>query len=224
MMHYGEDDYLQLSGIQHFAFCRRQWALSYIEQQWADNLRTVEGDLLHERAHDGLINEKRGEVIIVRALPIHSSELGLSGECDIVELHRDDKNGVSIFGREGKYTVLPIEYKRGEPKQGEEDRLQLAAQAMCLSEMFCCEVPWGQLFYGETRRRTSLEITDELRDRVREITAEMHEYFKRRYTPKPKRTKACNACSLCNLCLPALTGKNDVAAYIDEMVPISRKA
>lgn len=26
-MAYKETDYLQLSGIQHFAFCRRQWAL-----------------------------------------------------------------------------------------------------------------------------------------------------------------------------------------------------
>ena len=51
-MSYPEDDYLQLSGLQHFAFCRRQWALIHVEQQWRDNLRTVEGDILHERAHD----------------------------------------------------------------------------------------------------------------------------------------------------------------------------
>lgn len=39
------DDYLQMSGIQHFAFCRRQWALIHLEQQWAENLRTTEGQL-----------------------------------------------------------------------------------------------------------------------------------------------------------------------------------
>ena len=46
-MTYSEDDYLQLSGLQHFAFCRRQWALIHLEQQWAENVRTVEGELLH---------------------------------------------------------------------------------------------------------------------------------------------------------------------------------
>lgn len=43
-MAYKETDYLQLSGIQHFAFCRRQWALIHVEKQWAENIRTVEGD------------------------------------------------------------------------------------------------------------------------------------------------------------------------------------
>ena len=32
-MAYREDEYLMLSGIQHFTFCRRQWALIHIEQQ-----------------------------------------------------------------------------------------------------------------------------------------------------------------------------------------------
>lgn len=217
-MTYREDDYLQLSGIQHFAFCRRQWALAYIEQQWADNVRTVEGDLLHERAHDALLTEKRGDLLIVRSLPVYSRELGISGECDVVEFRRDDQNGVPLQGRTGSYTALPIEYKRGKPKQGDEDKLQLAAQAMCLSEMLCCEVPVGQFFYGEIRRRVNVEITDELRQRVRECVTEMHEHFRRRYTPRPRRAKHCNACSLHNLCLPQLGAKTDVGGYIDSFV------
>ena len=55
---YDEDDYLQLSGIQHFAFCRRQWALAYIEMQWQENVRTVEGKILHENAHNPGLKEK----------------------------------------------------------------------------------------------------------------------------------------------------------------------
>ena len=73
---YDEEEFLQLSGIQHFAFCRRQWALAYIELQWQENVRTVEGRLLHENAHDAGIKEKRGDLIIVRAMPVHSRELG----------------------------------------------------------------------------------------------------------------------------------------------------
>ena len=86
---YKEEDFLQLSGIQHFAFCRRQWALAYIELQWQENVRTVEGKILHENAHDVSMKEKRGDLLIVRAMPIHSREMGVSGECDVVEFHKE---------------------------------------------------------------------------------------------------------------------------------------
>ena len=46
------DDYLLMSGIQHFSFCRRQWALIHLEQQWSENKRTAEGRLQHTRCHD----------------------------------------------------------------------------------------------------------------------------------------------------------------------------
>ena len=111
---YDEDDYLQLSGIQHFAFCRRQWALAYIEMQWQENVRTVEGKILHENAHNPGLKEKRGDLLIVRAMPVHSCEMGVSGECDVAEFHRV-KEGISLYGKEGFYRVVPIEYKRGKP-------------------------------------------------------------------------------------------------------------
>ena len=113
---YKEEDFLQLSGIQHFEFCRRQWALAYIELQWQENVRTVEGKILHENAHDASIKEKRGDLIVVRAMPIHSREMGVSGECDVVEFHKV-QDGISLSGKEGFYKVVPIEYKRGNQKQ-----------------------------------------------------------------------------------------------------------
>lgn len=106
---YSEDEYLLLSGIQHFVFCRRQWALIHIEQQWEENLRTVDGNIMHRNVHDSSFNEKRGNVIIARSMAVSSSKLGLSGECDVVEFHRSD-NGVELFGRDGSYTVVPVEY------------------------------------------------------------------------------------------------------------------
>ena len=89
-MSYSESDFLQLSGLQHFAFCRRQWALIHIEGLWADNLRTVEGELLHERAHDASIRESRNDRIIVRGVRLRSTELGVSGQCDVLEFLRSD--------------------------------------------------------------------------------------------------------------------------------------
>ena len=77
---YAEEDHLQLSGLQHFVFCRRQWALIHVEKQWAENLRTVEGSLFHTRAHDEKQRELRGDTLILRGLTVFSSSLGLSGQ------------------------------------------------------------------------------------------------------------------------------------------------
>ena len=159
---YAEEDYLMLSGIQHFAFCRRQWAMIHIEQQWAENYRTTSGELMHKKAHDEGSFEKRGDLLIVRGLRISSRELGLSGQCDVVEFHQD-KDGIELFGYEGKWNPVPIEYKRGTPKENNADALQLCAQAICLEEMFQTNISEGFLYYGENRRRSKTEFTDDLR-------------------------------------------------------------
>ena len=210
---YAEEDFLPLAGLQHFAFCRRQWALIHIENQWAENLRTVEGDLFHQRAHDERQRERRGDTLILRGLPVFSRTLGLSGKCDVTEFHADP-SGAPLEGEEGLWQPYPVEYKRGAPKSGDEDKLQLCAQAMCLEEMLCCDVPEGALFYGETRRRLNVSFDPELRQRVVSLTGEMHRLFSRGHTPKVKPTKACNACSLKELCLPALSRKKPVADYL----------
>lgn len=112
----------------------------------------------------------------------------------------------------------PVEYKKGSPKAGEEDILQLCAQAMCLEEMLCCSVSEGALFYGETRRRVRVEFDAAIRQRVRELSEEMHDLYRRGHTPRAKPSKACNACSLKELCLPALLKKNTVAEYLKQAV------
>lgn len=212
---YEENEFLQLSGIQHFAFCRRQWALAYIEMQWKENVRTVEGRLLHEKAHDTTSREKRGDLLISRGMPIHSRTLGISGECDVVEFHREE-DGITLQGYEGTYKVVPVEYKKGKPKQGNADILQLTAQAMCLEEMLCCDIPFGYLYYGEIRRREKIEFSKEIRKEVCEMFREMHGYFSRQYTPKVRWSKSCNACSLKDICLPVLGKNKSVKNYLDE--------
>ena len=214
---YNEDEFLQLSGIQHFAFCRRQWALIHIEMQWKENLRTVEGQILHENAHNPEMNEKRDNVIVVRAMPVHSRKMGVSGECDVVEFHKSDK-GAHINGREGVYMPVPVEYKRGEPKSDNIDILQLAAQALCLEEMFCTDINYGYIYYGETRHRLKVDFDDEIRNEVVKLFEEMHLYYRRGYTPKVKISKKCNACSLKDLCVPVLNKNKSVAEYIDKFI------
>lgn len=217
MMEYREEDYLMLSGIQHFAFCRRQWALIHIEQQWAENVHTVEGELLHKNAHDPYYSEKRNDVIISRGLPVHSRTMGVSGVCDIVEFHRSE-DGVSLHGHRGLFQIYPVEYKRGKPKDTEIDILQLTAQAMCLEEMLAARIEEGALFYGEIKRREKVLFTEELRAQVRADFAEMHQIYDRKYTPKVRWSKACNACSLRDICLPKLGKAPSVKAYIKNAI------
>lgn len=216
-MSYKEDDYLDLAGIQHFEFCRRQWALIHIEQQWADNVRTVSGNIMHEKAHDGDKSERRGNILIIRGLQVSSSELGISGICDVVEFHYDS-GGITLYNREGKYMPFPVEYKRGNIKISDMDRLQLTAQAMCLEEMLCCKIEKGFLFYGEIKHREEVIFTNDLRECVKKKLIEMHQYYQRKYTPKVKITKACNACSLKDICLPILNKDRKASLYVSERI------
>lgn len=202
-----------ISGIQHFVFCKRQWALIHIEQQWAENTLTVEGSHLHEKADQPFIREKRNDRLIVRALPIHSRELGISGICDVVEFIRDD-SGVMVPKYQDRFLVNPVEYKRGKQKPDLSDELQLTAQAFCLNEMLAAEIDKGALFYFETRNRITVEITEEKFEELREVTTEMHDYWRRRWTPTVKITKKCERCSLKDVCLPVLSKKESVASYL----------
>lgn len=216
-MEYSEEDYLFISGIQHFKFCRRQWALIHVEQQWEENVHTVIGELMHKKAHDPYLTEKRKDTIIVRALPVVSKEMGITGECDVVEFRRCE-DGVRLHGHRGLYSIYLVEYKKGKPKTDEKDQLQLAAQAMCLEEMFSTKVKEGALFYGETKRREIIHITDELRLEVRDMFQEMHHYFSRHYTPKVKTSKSCSSCSLKEICLPKLSKTVSVGTYVKRML------
>lgn len=214
-MSYSEEDFLQLSGLQHFKFCRRQWALIHIEQQWAENFRTVDGALMHQNAHNAGFRESRGDLFITRGVSVFSSTLGVSGQCDVLEYHRGT-TGIPIRGKEGLWQPYPVEYKRGSPREDTGDTLQLCGQAMCLEEMLCCDIPEGALYYGEIRRRVPVQFTEELRGQVQDLLVQMHDLYRRGYTPKVKPSKSCNACSLKELCLPKLMKKRSVAAYLRE--------
>lgn len=216
---YKDEDFLKLSGLQHFKFCRRQWALIHIEDQWAENLRTVEGAIFHEKAHDKTARESRGNVLITRDMRVFSPTLGVSGGCDVVEFHRGE-TGIPLKGREGLWQPYPVEYKRGKPKEGDEDALQLCGQAMCLEEMLCCDIQEGALFYGEIRRRQTVRFTPQLRQEVKKLLLEMHQLYDRGYTPKVKPSKACNACSLKEICLPKLMKGRSVSKYIHQAMEV----
>lgn len=195
-----DENHLPISGLQHLAFCPRQWGLIHLEQVWKENRLTAEGRLLHERA-DLPGQSRRDQVRTVRGMWLRSDRLALTGRADVVEF---------------KPEPYPVEYKRGKRKPNDCDAVQLCAQALCLEEMLKVPIPKGAFFYGDPRRRLEVLFTIELRSRTESLAATMHQLFHAGVTPAAQPGPHCRNCSLVDLCLPASTdGAIDARRWLD---------
>jgi CRISPR-associated exonuclease Cas4 len=134
---------------------------------------------------------------------------------------RKDENGVVLPGQSGRWALQPVEYKRGKPKGDHCDELQLCAQAMCLEEMLDASIQSGEIFYGQTRRRVSVEFTEALRGEVVDISAQMRQMYEDGTIPLAKKERKCKACSLLDDCNPPLTTvHNQVSTYIKKELSV----
>jgi len=203
---YEEDEYLMLSGIQHFYFCKRQWALIHVEQQWQENFSTMDGNILHEKVDKPFLKEKRKDVIISRAVPVSSESLGLSGIIDVIRYEKNE-NGIVLKNRTGRWIPYIAEYKRGMKKRDERDIVQLCAQVICLEEMHKISIKKAYMYYFKTNEKLEVEITEELRKLTYSISEEMHKMYEKKETPKAEFFKNCTLCSLYDICMPRLTKK-----------------
>lgn len=208
---YRDEDLLPLSGLQHMAYCERQWALIHLEQQWAESIDTVRGSSFHERVDMKGYTTARG-FRAERCVRVASFRLGLYGVADIVE-----------YGRiEGREAIRPVEYKVGKPKVEDWDRIQLAAQALCLEEMCGVSIAQGCLYYGETRHRERIVIDDVLRKRVEELSSRIHSLFETGTTPGAFWSAKCRRCSLQSLCAPAALQKSVQSYWSDAGIDFPR--
>lgn len=221
MIVYRDEELLMLSGIQHFCFCPRQWALIHIEQAWAENRLTVEGEWFHQRVDDPLLMVKRRDIVSLRSVQLVSRSLGLYGVSDVVEMTRSEikENAIIHPSYEGFWQLTPIEYKRGKPKRDERDEVQLCAQAICLEQMYDVRISHGFLFYGETRHRELVEFDNGLRTRVEALSEQMHTLFREARTPLPKYKSHCKSCSLIDVCLPkSFANPKRVSHYLMRLI------
>ena len=220
-MTYDEDDLLPLSALQHLAFCERQAALIHLEGEWLENKLTVEGHGLHERVHEDCV-EVRDGVRLVRGLRVRSLELGLVGAIDMLELTPvgiDEKEGVSLPGISGCYRLYIVEYKRGKPKLGRCDAVQLCAQALCLEEMLGASLTESAFFYGTPRRRHIVRLGKDLRLETKRLAARLHELIDSGLTPPPEYAPRCRSCSLVDICLPRMPRQNGgVRRYLEKSI------
>jgi CRISPR-associated exonuclease Cas4 len=204
---YAESDLIPISALQHYVVCPRQCALIHLEAVWIENERTAEGRVEHERVDRGGA-ETRAGVRRAYGVPVRSLRLGLAGQADVVEFH-------AVPGG-GPEQPFPIEHKRGRPKRGDEDRVQLCAQALCLEEMLGVSVPAGALFYGQSRRRADVAFGEALRRRTEEVAVEVRALFDSGGTPPPPAVAPCKSCSLLSACQPTVfrTRRRNVASWI----------
>lgn len=198
------EDYLAISALQHYAYCPRQFALIHVEQAWAENRFTAEGQVLHQRV-DSHEAEQRGTVRHERSVAVKSDKYGLVGKMDLLEIEA---------GEPPRY--FPVEYKRGKPKIEPWDRIQLCAQALCIEEMRNVSITKAAIWYWEVRRREAVDIDIALREQTISSINAAREIRQSGLTPPPVVKKSrCRACSLRELCQPETFREDSSRAYID---------
>jgi CRISPR-associated exonuclease Cas4 len=217
-------DPLQLSLLNDYLYCPRRAALKLLEGCREENVHTARGDIVHEHTDlsgyesrlQSQISESNSKIVMLRALPVWSERLGLSGKCDVVEAElRPPLNFKSQISN--LKSLYPVEFKLGRRRRWENDDAQLCAQALCLEEMFGLPVPRGAIFHADSKRRREVEFTPDLRAVTEKAVADLHALlaqfgisklkFEIPPLPAAEFRSACKECSLYEICLPEITSQ-----------------
>lgn len=190
-----EIDPVPLTALQHWAYCPRQCGLIHQEQAFEDNVHTARGQAVHQLV-DRPGYEVRAGVKVERGLPLWSERLGLIGKADMVEIHPDGN-------------LYPVEYKHGRKRRAVHDDIQVAAQAICLEEMFGRPVPKGAIYHASSHRRREVPITDALRRLVVETADAIRAMLASGRLPAPVNDARCRECSLHDICQPGMVAAQE---------------
>ncbi|MDK2961928.1 MAG: CRISPR-associated exonuclease Cas4 [Eubacteriaceae bacterium] len=202
MKKFEEDERLPISSLKQFIYCKRRFALMYLNCDWGENYKIAEGDLLHKRVDDPYFNEKRRDIYTSRSVPVFSDSLNLYGVVDLLEFIKDE-NGIGLPHKKERWRINLVEYKNGKPEKSQADNFQLCAQAICLEEMFQTSIESGDIFYGKIRRRMTVELTDCLRSQVRMQVKKMQTLLNNQQIPVKDSEQNCSLCSLIDVCIPS---------------------
>ena len=194
-----------ISAIEHHEYCPRQAALIHQDGIWTDNPHTVRGSRAHRRTDDPAASRTERGTRVLRAVPLWSEAHGLSGRADVIELQPDG-------------TVLPVEHKAG-TRHGSTADLQVCAQAICLEEMLDTAIPQASIWYGATRRRSTVNLTEGLRRRTLDTVRAIRAQLSSRQLPPAPADARCGQCQLRHHCLPEITASaGAIAAHIAELL------
>ncbi|MEG2957302.1 MAG: CRISPR-associated protein Cas4 [Christensenellaceae bacterium] len=200
---------IPISAIKQYVYCKRRFALMFVDGEWGTNYKIVEGELLHSKVDDPFFNEKRGDIHISRSVPVFSKALNVYGIADLVEFIKAD-DGVRIKGKEGKWKINPIEYKNGKPEKSKAPNYQIGLVAMCLEEMLNTKIDTADVFYKRIRRRVKIDMTEELRSDIQTKLREMMAIMRTDSLPPMPENQICKLCSLADICLHDIFKTNSI--------------
>lgn len=196
---------IPISALNHFLYCERRAYLIHVEGIFVDNHHTVLGNLAHE-AVDKPGYEQRAGWELLRALPLFSDTLGLSGKADLVEVrYADFESQITDHRSQMPRRVLearPVEYKKGPKRRWSNDEVQLCAQALCLEEMLGIPIASGAIFHAESQRRTEVAFDNALRARTLAAISDLKSLISNSAVPAAELKPQCDGCSLREVCLP----------------------
>jgi CRISPR-associated exonuclease Cas4 len=194
---------IPISALEHHVYCARQCALIHVEGMWVESEHTARGDLGHRRVDSGEHRNERNRLVL-RAIPLWSEALGLTGRADAIEVHADG-------------SFVPIEYKTG-TRHGDAAHVQLCAQALCLEEMTGRRIARGGVWFTASRRRVLVYLDAELRARTRAVIDEVRMWLSRDQLPPAVNDARCQSCQLVEVCQPRVTARPaQVIAYLEEV-------
>lgn len=183
------EEQLLLSVVEHYAYCPRQAALIHVDAEWVPNGLTAQGTADHAAVDAATRHLSKDGVESWRSLPVWSDRLGIYGVCDVVE-----------FLPAGP---VPIEYKPSLARSRQSPAAQqVAAQAMCLEEMFDVVIGTGYIFTRRDRRRHGVDLDRALRDRTVRTIRAARAMISRRVLPPRVNDRRCVQCSLAPVCRP----------------------
>lgn len=198
-------DPLPLSALNDFLYCTRRAGLKFIDGLRGTNEHTIIGNLAHEHV-DLPGYEQRAGWTLLRALPLFSDKLGLTGKADLIEVRyasfesevSDRKSQMPRHIAEAQ----PVEYKKGPKRRFDNDEVQLCAQALCLEEMFGLDIPVGAIFHAQSQQRHEVLFDDRLRQRTLSAILDLKSLISNSVLPPAELKPQCEGCSLHTVCLP----------------------
>jgi CRISPR-associated exonuclease Cas4 len=197
---------IPLSALNHHLYCERRAYLIHAEGVFVDNEHTMLGQLAHE-AVDTPGYEHRAGWELLRALPLFSDTLGLSGKADLVEVRRADFDASQISNLKCEMPrriaeARPVEYKKGPARRWSNDQVQLCAQALCLEEMLGLRVESGLIYHAASALRTEVVFDAPLRALTLATLDALRDTLARPSAPPAMLKPQCDGCSLRDICLP----------------------
>lgn len=196
---------LPVRRLHNFIYCQRLFYYQWVENLFEENADTIAGSHAHRNVdkpsnydedRKAALAEGLPEGAQLRSLKLESIALGLMGVVDLIEGGPD---GAEV-----------VDYKKGSAKRGpngerlakDSDSVQVMAHVLLLEDEGK-RVSGGWIYYAEDKRRVSVELTPELRERtLRSLEAAKALAASGECPPPLEHDPRCLHCSAYPICLP----------------------